>query len=331
MDNGARIQFFQFYVGTAVLLILPVAALLKHNQELLVRLSASEARHDLISRHVSDAILNLSVDGTILYASPAFRLLGGYDPEMLVGRNACDLVYSDDMEQVIEAHRAALREPGRTTSVEYRAARSTGALTWFENRTRAVIGEGGTPVGVVSAIRDITEKKQAEFRLLEAANTDALTGLHNRRAFMDMLDLRWRRVRDDQGRCAVVIFDIDHFKHVNDMHGHATGDLVLKAFAETARGALRDTDMLARIGGEEFALLLWGDDAAGAARVAERILNATEHTIIQSDEGKAVSVTVSAGVAEVGGSVEAQEALKAADDALYRAKAAGRNCLRLVA
>jgi diguanylate cyclase (GGDEF)-like protein/PAS domain S-box-containing protein len=330
-SDGERVQFFQFYVGTAVLLLLPVAALLKQHQHLLVSLSASEARHDLIARHVSDAILNLAVDGTILYASPAFRQLGGYDPEELIGRNARDLVSQDDAERMVAAHREALAQPHRTISAEYRAATSTGELLWFENRTRAVMGDGDVPVGVVSAIRDITDRKDMEARLMEAANTDPLTGLHNRRAFMTMLEHQWSRVREGNGRCGLVLFDIDHFKRVNDRYGHQTGDMVLKTFAEIARGMLRETDMLARIGGEEFALLLWNSDEIAASRIAERIREAIARALLRSDQNASFSITISAGVADLATLESPRDAFRRVDEALYRAKADGRNCWRSVA
>ncbi len=326
---GAKTQFFQFYVATAALMVLPIAALFKQRDELLVRLAESDARQKLIALHSSDIILNASADGTILYASPAIRIVGGLDPDAMIGRNARDLVYEADRSRVTAAHLDAMAAPSTTISVEYRADTPDG-IKWFESNARAVVGEGGIPVGVVSAIRDVSRRKAAEFRLMEAAHTDPLTGLHNRRAFDDMLETRWRQVKAEEGICSIAIFDVDRFKHVNDTYGHMAGDLALKTIADVAREGLRGADLLARIGGEEFGLLLWNASAADAAAVAERIRTAIARSVIHAGDGTRISVTISVGVADVLPSESMEASLKAADEALYAAKAAGRNCLRLV-
>ena len=329
-DVASKAQFFQLYVATAVLLVLPVAALLKQNRELLIRLSQSEARHNLIERHSSDAILNIAVDGTILYASPAVRTLGGFDPDALVGQNALGLVHEEYQLTVMAGHSEALESPERTICVEYRAPTSDGSLKWFESNTRAAVAEDGALVGVVSAIRDVSHRKAAESRLKDAANTDVLTGLLNRRAFLEMLETRWQQVCAGEGICSLAIFDIDRFKAVNDLYGHAVGDLALRTFADTVRSTLRGADMIARIGGEEFALLLWNADVDAAAVVAERLRGEVAKTPIRSSSGHCFSITVSVGVAELLASADASVAMNAADEALYSAKGAGRNCLRLV-
>ena len=327
---AAKAQFFQLYLATSALLVLPVAALLKQHRELVIRLSQSEARHKLIELHSGDVILNSTVDGTILYASPAVRILGGYDPDELIGRNALELVQKDHRPIIVSAHRQALADVDETVCVEYRAILSDGSLKWFESNTRAVVAEDRLPVGFVSAIRDVSHRKAAESRMLAEANTDVLTGLLNRRAFMDMLETRWQQVRECEGTCSVAIFDIDRFKAVNDLYGHAIGDLALQAFADVARRTLRGADMIARIGGEEFALLLWNADIDAAAAVAERLRGEVAKAIIRSDRSQDFSITVSVGVAELLPSTDPASTIKAADDALYAAKNAGRNCLRLV-
>ncbi len=167
-DDGGRLQFFQFYIATATMLVLPVAALLKNRKELMARLIQQEARYRLLADHASDAILNLAIDGTILYASPSVREVGGFEPEELIGRNAQDMVIEEDRQRAIEIHRRALAEPSRALTLEYRAQTNLDGICWFEARTRAITDDGGHVTGVVMAIRDVSERKELEFALGKA-------------------------------------------------------------------------------------------------------------------------------------------------------------------
>ncbi|MEO0321522.1 MAG: GGDEF domain-containing protein [Myxococcota bacterium] len=152
------------------------------------------------------------------------------------------------------------------------------------------------------------------------ASTDALTGLGNRRA-VDRFVKRHKLSHDAVG---VVALDIDHFKQVNDTHGHDAGDMVLRHVAETLRQELRGNDHAYRVGGEEFLVVLSGTDREGAAATAERLREQVERQLLRI-EGATLKVTVSAGVALWGGGTSFQRASKAADVALYEAKRGGRN------
>lgn len=186
---------------------------------------------------------------------------------------------------------------------------------------------------VVLALRDVTVRRDTELALRVAqdelqrlVHTDSLTGLHNRRLFMDRLDEELRRVERHQGCLSVILIDLDHFKQINDRHGHDVGDRVLVAAAARTRSVKRATDVAARIGGEEFALLLPATDAAGALHLAERLCAAIEAIDTPLMLGERVTVTASIGVATVtGGSDAPSEVLRRADQALYRAKNGGRN------
>lgn len=329
LDVGTRerAQFFQFYIACASLLVLPVSALLNQREDLMRRLSQSEARYRLMAQHNADAVLNLTIDGTILYASPAVRTLAGLSPEGIVGRKAAELIYEDDIGRVRAAHREALAHPGIPQTVAYRIATADGALRWFETTTSAVIDEDGQIAGAISAIRDISERKANEQRLTEAATRDPLTGLLNRGAFMAMLDERMEQVRAGRGIGAVALFDLDHFKSVNDGHGHAAGDAVLRAFASTASAMVREGDSIGRIGGEEFALILWNADPAQAFAACERLREAIGRMIVPIDGTTTLIVTSSAGIAPIDGAATVPDVLASADRALYAAKAAGRNRL----
>jgi diguanylate cyclase (GGDEF)-like protein len=186
---------------------------------------------------------------------------------------------------------------------------------------------------VVLVFRDVTARREDERRLRKLqkelerlAHTDALTGLYNRRIFMQRLEEEVERVRRHGSTLSVLIFDLDFFKHINDTWGHDTGDVVLVAIARVATEIKRMSDIAARLGGEEFALLLPETDQQGAVQLAQRLRSAIEKKVYVSTSGAPVKVTASIGVATA--TKEARDVDKlliSADRQLYRAKNNGRN------
>ncbi|GGY07205.1 diguanylate cyclase [Massilia dura] len=174
-------------------------------------------------------------------------------------------------------------------------------------------------------LRDITDRRDASESWRQAVFSDHLTGVANRRGFFHAAELELGRARRYPRPVAVALFDLDHFKLVNDTHGHPVGDAVLRAFAEALRTTFRAVDVVARLGGEEFAVLLPSTGITQACAVARRVLAAVEGLTVRAD-GAAVTFTVSAGVvladAQAG---NIDDLLKRADRALYAAKAGGRN------
>lgn len=158
------------------------------------------------------------------------------------------------------------------------------------------------------------------------AHTDALTGLNNRRIFMQRLDEEAERVRRHGSPLSVLLFDLDHFKRVNDTYGHDAGDKMLICVSQTTNNIKRASDVSARLGGEEFGLLLPETDQQGAAQLAQRLRKAIEASSITLGTGETVSITTSIGVATISRKQdELENVLKHADNALYRAKDSGRN------
>lgn len=182
---------------------------------------------------------------------------------------------------------------------------------------------------VIAFIVDRWRDREASFQRL--ASTDALTGLTNRRRFLEVAARELARARRYDTPLALVIADLDHFKEVNDHHGHLVGDQALAHAARVLAGAVRDVDVISRHGGEEFAILLPMTDAAGAAEVAERCCRRLADTLLIVPGAGPIQVTASLGVAAGSGKEIASidELLQRADAALYRAKAGGRDRVEL--
>ena len=169
-----------------------------------------------------------------------------------------------------------------------------------------------------------SELEAANRTLSDLANTDVLTGVLSRRALFERLTEELARLNRFGGKLAVLMVDIDHFKRVNDKHGHQTGDLVLQAVAGAFFATLRTNDRVGRYGGEEFLAILPEIGAAGAFAVAERLRGAIASLAVQTP-GAGISVTASIGVAELKGDEKTESLLARADTALYAAKDAGRD------
>ena len=191
-------------------------------------------------------------------------------------------------------------------------------------------------LGVVTALRTrqsgavishttITDRKVLELDLMRLASTDALTGLPNRRYFMEAANLELERVNRFGAAASLVVIDLDHFKVVNDTYGHAVGDGALSWLTQISKQALRQIDVFARIGGDEFVIMLPGANEAGAVIVAEKLRSALSGTPVQSGK-KHFHMTACFGVAEIrSGDKSTDDCLNRADAALYAAKGEGRN------
>jgi diguanylate cyclase (GGDEF)-like protein len=188
---------------------------------------------------------------------------------------------------------------------------------------------------VVLVLRDVTDRRKTEHDLLQAqeelvrlAHTDYLTGIHNRRFFMQRLGEEIERIRRHGSQLSVLLFDLDFFKKVNDQCGHHAGDLILKSVADVSMDVKRVTDIAARIGGEEFALLLPETDQTGAVQMAQRLRQSIAKIHHPTTDAQKIRVTASIGVATVSAlSQDLENVLNHADDALYKAKHSGRNAV----
>ncbi|MFT7859656.1 MAG: ABC transporter substrate-binding protein [Sulfurimonas sp.] len=169
---------------------------------------------------------------------------------------------------------------------------------------------------------------EANQRLKEYAHTDALTGIHNRGYFMKLAEKLFQVAKRNNTPLQVLSLDIDHFKEVNDTYGHQVGDEVLKLFTDTISGLLRESDIFGRVGGEEFVVCLQNTNHQGASTLAKKILKEIESLEYTNSDGVKLSFTVSIGLAELQNQESLSELLKESDQALYKAKDSGRNCVR---
>ena len=170
---------------------------------------------------------------------------------------------------------------------------------------------------------------QQNSELERMASTDALTGLTNRRRFLESLENERSRIERYGGALSLIMFDIDHFKKVNDTWGHAVGDVVLREIARGPQRFLRKADSAVRYGGEEFVILLPETELPGAVLVADRLRQLVANTVIAQDQGPPISVTVSVGVASIVPNESGEDLLNRADKAMYQAKKNGRNRVEL--
>jgi diguanylate cyclase (GGDEF)-like protein len=183
--------------------------------------------------------------------------------------------------------------------------------------------------GFVRTFTDITEQKRLEEKLFELSRTDSLTELLNRRTFLDALAAEVERSRRYRRTLTLMSIDIDHFKQINDSYGHPVGDLVLGAFARALTSCMRKSDLIGRMGGEEFAVLLLDSPLNQAAETAGRVLSMARGLRVGDPaSGLQVQLTVSIGLAECNETVTVEQLIFRADKALYLAKGDGRDCCR---
>ena len=260
-----------------------------------------------------------------LYVSPQVKSMLGYTPEeWAAGKLWRERLHPDDRDAVL-ASDERFEADGEPVDLEYRLLAKDGSVVWVHEETALVRGEGGEPLFVQGIMSDVTQKKRSEERLNHLAFHDHLTGLPNRRLFVDHLGHALQRTRRRGNRIAVLFMDLDGFKIVNDSLGHDVGDLLLTVVAQRLERCLRSEDTLARFGGDEFIVLLEEiDDAAEAVQVAERIADELRKPFVLKERQLYVAASIGLSIGHAG--THGPEGLiREADTAMYRAKAEGGN------
>ncbi|HEY3495073.1 MAG TPA: diguanylate cyclase [Polyangiaceae bacterium] len=259
-------------------------------------------------------------DSTVVFGNRRCADLFGLTLDELEGQKAPEY-YVDlaDRERIL----AKIAAEGHVDNEAVRMRRRSGEEFWALLSSRVIEFEG-TPT-LLAGISDITAQKRLEEKLRELAMQDELTGLYNRRHFLELAESEIGRVRRTGAPLSVALLDIDHFKRVNDVFGHAAGDNVLREIARAMRESLRGSDVPARYGGEEFVVLLIDTTLEGAMAVTERLRERVARGEVSLGHGRVARVTVSAGVAELAPGEKLEALLERTDIALYRAKAEGRD------
>jgi diguanylate cyclase (GGDEF)-like protein/PAS domain S-box-containing protein len=266
-------------------------------------------------------------DGTldVVECNPAFVLMVGREPAELLGRGAFSTMHPDSLDECQRLLDEALA--GRPASGEVRLTHRDGRDIWALIAPAMTHGPDGERLVVLQAV-DISERKSLEKRLRHLADHDALTGVLSRRRFEEELDREVSRARRHGRAGILILLDLDGFKEVNDRLGHATGDRLLTRIAGALRGTLRGTDSLARIGGDEFGLVMPDTDSSGAEVIARKLTETVRaHGAVTSASGQRVDVTASIGMTSFDGQTElnADQLLIEADLAMDRAKHAGKS------
>ena len=294
---------------------------------------------------MAEGVLLLDKDERIVLANEAFAGCVGRSPASLRGVKASGLGW-----RVPRSREAARRFPWIDALRDSEAVTAIPLVLDVENEGSRIFMVNGCPIldgwdrakGAIATFDDVTELEQNRVALEEAlkmlegsqeeirvqneelralAQSDPLTGVPNRRAFLERFEVEFAAAKRQDDKLACVMADIDHFKRVNDTHGHKVGDEVIQRVAEAFRSALRDCDAVGRYGGEEFCIFLVGADDEAAVRMAERL-----RAKVSSPGFAQVSVTVSFGISSLAfGAGDPAELINQADEALYASKHAGRN------
>ena len=274
---------------------------------------------------VGQSVIATDLEGKVLYWNRAAEELYGWSSEEALGRRLRDLTLSEELLDQAEGVASELRA-GRAWSGETLLRRKDGSYVPVLGTATPLFDERGNLTGMIGVSTDISERKAMEAELERRASHDLLTDLPNHHAFVDRLGMALRRTRrrEESPEVGVLFMDLDGFKTINDSLGHEAGDRLLVAVARRINDQLRSEDVLARFGGDEFAVLLENvEDPSEAIRVAQRIAEGLREPFTISDH----RVSVSASVGITLGSAHANDApegmLRGADDAMYRAKEQG--------
>ncbi len=285
-------------------------------------LRESEERFRALTEQSTDIILIVDPSGQIKYASPSVQAVLALHGSSLAGTNLMHLVHPDDFARTMSTvpRSVAYRQ---NPIVEFRLRHADGRWLYFECVVRNLI-QNENIGGIVYNARDISERKHAQDQLLFSATHDALTGLPDRALFLERLQSIVDRMQRHPHEAAAVLFiDIDDFKVVNDCYGHAVGDALIQEVSNRLRACLRGDGTIARMGGDEFTVLVEDvTDPSDAIRVAERIQSSFERPFLL--EGLEVFKSMSIGIALTAPETSAEAVLQNADIAMYRAKSQGK-------
>lgn len=291
------------------------------------RAERSEARYAELAKQSRSYAWDVDCNGVYTDLSDSVETVLGYRPAELVGRAFWELMPPEDQARMHDMGLAIIRDGRFLAGLENQVVARDGRRLWVATSGMPIRDESGVIIGFRGIDIDVDERRRQRDLLQRYAFYDALTEIPNRRLFLERLNGAIAHFTRHGLSFAVLAFDLDHFKRVNDHYGHAAGDALLREFVEKAQVCLRQGDLLARLGGEEFAALLFETTVEGALQTAERI---REHIAAApiTFNSRQIGLTVSIGVSAMREGDTPESLLARADRALYAAKQAGRNSVR---
>ena len=291
-------------------------------QQKSIELQQSEEKFRSLVENINDVLYMLDNQGNITYVSPVVERLSKYKISDLIGKPFTPIVYPDDLPALLDSFNRLAS--GQMEPWEFRIVDKDGRVIFVRTSSRPIY-EDGQVVGITALMADITEHKRMVQLLEEMATHDFLTGLPNRVLLADRFTMAAALAYRNKARLAVMSLDLDNFKSINDTLGHDAGDQVLKTISARLTGIIRASDTLARIGGDEFILMmLESNHINDASTIAQKILYSFEEPLII--DGRQVQLHTSIGIALYPEDAEDLETLiKRSDAALYYAKGHGRN------
>jgi diguanylate cyclase (GGDEF)-like protein/PAS domain S-box-containing protein len=326
LRHQAPVRDVTLLLGLAVALVLG-AATWTAAQQVLVRLR-TQARYQELVQNARSMILRVTPAGAVSFINEYAQEFFGFPEEQILGRSLLQTIvppHGENGRDLRQETLDLLARPEEFPFVEQQNAKADGTRAWVSWAVQPLYAADGSVQEIMVVGMDITARKAMEARLIELATADSLTGVANRRHFLEKAEAEMQRSARYGHPLSLVLIDLDHFKKVNDTRGHHVGDEALQHLCRVLGHILRDVDLLGRMGGEEFAVLLPETDLARASRVAERMRSALESAPVVG-AGDPLTITMSAGVAAYGpGVADIDTLLQKADAAMYQAKAAGRN------
>lgn len=287
------------------------------------QLRQSEFNFRRLFDNMQDVYYRTDAQGIIQKVSPAVRKVLGYEPEEMEGQPV-EIFYPSVSDR--EAFKKEVMMQGLVNDFPGQMMSKDGRVVDISVNSQALFDDEGRFAGAEGICRDITQRKMLERELQRLATIDPLTGIANRRAFLEHAEHLFKSCQRYQTQMTLLMLDLDYFKSINDQYGHQCGDLALCQFAETAKIELRESDLFGRLGGEEFCILLQQASRNEAMLVAERIRASIQAMPLTAPSGEAVTLTVSIGIATFRSEDDRLgRMLERADKALYLAKNNGRN------
>jgi len=290
-------------------------------------LKESEERLDLVLEATNDGIWDWDMAQDKTYASARCAEIFGVTEDSVSNQsmaNWTSRIHPEDFERVQNVLLEHLTKQ-KPYNVEYRHRHESGEYRWQNLHGAALFNEKGEPYRMVGSIRDITERKKLEEDLHKISITDKLTNLYNRRFFDKRFEIELNRCARYRHPLSLLMLDIDHFKIINDSHGHQNGDAFLSMIGKVINSSIRTSDTAARYGGEEFSVIMPDTEQKEAIQVAERIRKIVKEETFFAEEDIPINTTVSIGIAEYQRNETPSSLLAKADKALYNAKEQGRN------